>query len=82
MMLLSMVRRLALSVATAISFSAAAPAMAGTIYELSAIANDPGAMGNFSIQFDDVSGDGLLQLGEITNFSGLTHFVTGFSYQT
>jgi hypothetical protein len=50
----------------------AAPASAGTIYDLSATTLFPSIATNFTIRFDDTSGDGRLQIGEITNFSGVT----------
>ena len=58
--------------ALAATLALSAPASAGTIYDLFATSLFKPALGDFSIRFDDVSGDGRLQIGEITNFSGLS----------
>ena len=58
-------------IAAAALLVSATPASAGTIYDLNATTLFPGSINSFSIRFDDTSGDGLLQLGEITSFSGV-----------
>lgn len=50
------------------SFSAPASA---TLYRLEAVSVSPSTFSDFSVEFDD-SGDGLLQFGEVTSFSGIT----------
>ncbi len=50
------------------SFSAPASA---TLYRLEAVSISPATFSDFSVEFDD-SGDGLLQFGEATRFSGIT----------
>src|SRR5688572_21481669 len=57
-------------VVTAGTLLCSAPSSAGTIYDLVAITTNPSFVGSFSIRWDD-TGDNLLHLGEITDFSGV-----------
>ncbi len=41
-----------------------------------------GEFADFSIVFDDVNGDGLLQFGEIVSFSGIRNLLTGDLFST
>jgi hypothetical protein len=66
---------LALAATTALSLSA--HASAGTIYDLFATTAVPSVVSSFSIRFDDLSNDGLLQINEITSFSGMTVLMGG-----
>lgn len=42
-----------------------------TLYRLEAVSVSPSTFSDFSLEFDD-TGDGLLQIGELTTFSGIT----------
>ena len=67
------IRRVSQIAAVAFLVSAT-PASATTVYDLTATSTAPSLRGNFTIRFDDTSGDGLLQFGEIVpnGFSGVT----------
>ena len=68
-----MFRRAAL--ATAFVLATSIPALAGTIYDFYATSQFPSDISDFSLKFDDTSGDGLLQVGEIVvgSFLGPTY---------
>jgi hypothetical protein len=60
------------------SLVSASLSMAGTIYDLTASTLNPPIFSNFSITFDDKSGDDLLtDPGEIISFSGVTFIQSG-----
>jgi hypothetical protein len=67
-------------IAAAAFLVSATPASAGTIYDLNATTLFPASFTSFSIRFNDTSGDGLLQLGEISSFSGVT--INSLTYPT
>jgi hypothetical protein len=75
--MLGPIRRVARFAAVAFLVSAA-PASAATVYDLTATSTAPSSRSNFTIRFDDTSGDGLLQFGEITSFSDVT--ISGFLF--
>ena len=42
-----------------------------SLYRLEAVSSAPSSFSDFSLEFDD-TGDGLLQIGEVLSFSGIT----------
>jgi hypothetical protein len=60
------------------SLVSATPSMADAIYDLTATSNVPNVVSNFTIEFDDLNGDGKLSsTSEITSFSGFTDLSGG-----
>ena len=51
-----------------------ASASASTVYDLTATSLFPTTFSNFTVRFDDTSGNALLNFGEIQTFSGMTYF--------